>query len=51
MFSHFLLYSKVTQSYIQIHSLQLFSIMVYLKRLDIYPFVTQKDLIAYPLKM
>ena len=47
----FLLYSKVTQSYIYIYNvtfLLFFSITVYPKRLDIVSCVVQKDLIAYP---
>ena len=45
----FLLYSKVTQSYIYIPFLILSSIMVYLKRLDTVLCAVQKDLTAYPL--
>ena len=45
MFSQFLLYSKLTQSYIYIYSFFfiLSSIMVYPKRLDIVPWAVQQD--------
>ena len=50
MLYQFLLYGKVTQSYIHIYILFLilFSIMVYLRGVDIASCAAQQDLIVYP---
>ena len=46
MFCQFLLYSKVTQSYIKIHSVSVSSIMFHPRRLDIVPCAVQQDRVA-----
>jgi len=48
MLYQFLLYCKVTQSYIYIPFFILSSIMVYPRRLDTVLCAVQKDLTAYP---
>ena len=49
MLCQFLLYSKVTQLYIYIHSLSYIIFQhVYPKRLDIISYAAQQDLMAYP---
>ena len=50
MLCQYLLYNEVIQSHIYTHMpfLILSSIMIYPKRLDIFPCAVQKDLIAYP---
>ena len=47
MFCQFLLYSKVTQSYIYTHFLILSSIMLYHKWLDVVPCAIHRDLTAF----
>ena len=53
MFGQFLLYNKVTQSYIYIYTLYIYilflilsSVIVYPKRLDIVPCTVAQDLIV-----